>query len=83
MAQTNFNYVWNIVIYCFAIRKTLICRFAIRKTLIFRFAIRKTLTFWFAIRKPVICQFLMRETAKSLSTIKIIQSDFLKDHKIS
>lgn len=76
MAQTNFNYVWNIVIYCFAIRKTLICRFAIRKTLIFRFAIRKTLTFWFAIRKPVICQFSMCKTAKSLSTIKIIQSDF-------
>ena len=73
MAQTNFNYVWNIVIYCFAIRKTLISWFAIRKTLIFRFAIRK----------PVICQFSMRETAKSLSTIKIIQSDFPKDHKIS
>ena len=73
MAQTNFNYVWNIVIYCFAIRKTLTFWFAIRKTLIFRFAIRK----------PVICQFSMRETAKSLGTIKIIQSDFPKDHKIS
>lgn len=78
MVQTNFNYVWNIVIYCFAIRKTLICRFAIRKTLIFRFAIRKTLTFWFAILKPVICWFSTRETAKSLSTIKIVQSDFNK-----
>ena len=66
-----------------AIGKTLICRFAIRKTLTFWFAIRKTLTFWFAIRKPVICQFSMCETAKSLSTIKIGQSDFLKDHKIS
>lgn len=68
MAQTNFNYVWNIVIYCFAIRKTLM----------FQFVIGKTLMFQFAIRKLVICQFSMRETAKPLSTIKIVQSDFNK-----
>ena len=57
--------------------------FAIRKPVICQFSMCKTLTFWFAIRKPVICQFSMCETAKSLSTIKIGQSDFLKDHKIS
>ena len=78
MVQTNFNYVWNIVIYCFAIRKTIMFRFAIRKTLMFQLAIRKTLIFRFAIRKPVICWFSTRETAKSLSTIKIVQSDFNK-----